>query len=601
MKKSIANLILVFSFLLVSNLSAQYQKAESKDMDVYYRTFGEGQPLLIIGGGPGDASDRYLSLCELLSENCQCIMPDQRGTGKSLPTVFDSTTISVELTLADFEAVRKKLGFKKWNVLGFSYGGYLASLYAHFYPESISKLVLLGSAGLNTGFFGYFRDNIFSRMQSSDKDKYEFWADSARYVNNPNHALAEIVRAMMPGYFYDRKKSLIISEAIADTSFDIHGMGRLIWADIRKRDLDLEKMEQKFAGAILILHGRQDPLGESVPLSLSKYYKKSDLVFVEKAGHYSWVEQPDRIKENIKAFLKNKEDRAAYRITEKDLIPEGITYAASTNSFYLSSIKKTKIIQIDAESGGFKDFIPSDLLDLRFLGMITDDSRGLLWACGNKGRNSAVVKFNLKTGKIVKTYPDDGTDENIYNDLVQDKKGNAYFTNTNKQTVYKIDHQTDSVSVFFDDTKILHPNGITISPDNKYLFIASTENGIRILDMEKMVIINEPDTSINSTGLDGLKYYKNSLIGIQNEVRRRSDMKIAQYFLNDSGTKITRMKIIDQNGPYFDIPTTHVIVHDMLYCLANSQMGNIDFSTYKIRSYEHLDDIIILKYDLTTD
>ncbi len=297
---------MIFNILFGSNLSAQYQKAESTNLDVYFRVIGEGEPLLIIGGGPGDASDRYLSLCELLSENVQCIMPDQRGTGKSIPTVFDSTTISIELTLADFEAIRKKLGFKKWNILGFSYGGFLASLYAHFYPESVSSMVLLGSAGLNTGFFGYFRDNIFSRMQTADKDKYEFWADSARYVNDPHHALAEIVRAMMPGYFYDRKKSLIISEAITDTSFDIHGIGKWIWSDIQKSNLDLTKMESKFTDQVLILHGRQDPLGESVPLNIKNYYNNSELIFVEKAGHYSWIEQPAMIKKSINNFVKNK-------------------------------------------------------------------------------------------------------------------------------------------------------------------------------------------------------------------------------------------------------------------------------------------------------
>jgi hypothetical protein len=106
------------------------------------------------------------------------------------------------------------------------------------------------------------------------------------------------------------------------------------------------------------------------------------------------------------------------------------------------------------------------------------------------------------------------------------------------------------------------------------------------------------DTKINSTGLDGLKYYKNSIIGLQNEVKSRSDVKIVQYFLNDSGTKITGIKIIDQNNPHFDIPTTFVIVDNQLFCLANGQMANIDFTTNKIRSYEALDDIFILGYKL---
>lgn len=306
MSKYKIGLILICSLLFTTNLTAQYYKVESNNLEVHFRIFGNGEPLLIIGGGPGDASDRYLSLCELLSANCQCIMPDQRGTGKSSPAVYDSTTISIALTLEDFEAVRKKLGFKKWNVLGFSYGGFLASLYAHFHPESISSLVLLGSMGLNTSAFGHFGDNITSRMQASDQEKYDYWSDSARYAQNPKHALAEIIRAMMPGYFYDRKKSLLVSEAIKDTDFDLYGMGKWIWADVQKRKLDLAKMEPKFTGPVLILHGRQDPLGESVPQSLLRYYKESKLVFVEKAGHYSWIEQPEKVNENIKKFIIEK-------------------------------------------------------------------------------------------------------------------------------------------------------------------------------------------------------------------------------------------------------------------------------------------------------
>ena len=289
--------------------------------------------------------------------------------------------------------------------------------------------------------------------------------------------------------------------------------------------------------------------------------------------------------------------RVAYEISEKDLIPEGITYSSTTNSFYLSSIHKTKIIRIEAETGDVSDFITSDLVGMNFLGLITDDTRNNLWACCNRGNNSAVVKFNLQTGELINSYSISDNTENLFNDLILDKKGNTYFTNTNQQTIYRIDQQTDSLTIFFDENEIIHPNGITISPDDKYLYIASNEKGIRIMDIISRKIINEPDNTNTSTGIDGLKYYKNSLIGIQNEVKSRSDMKIAKYYLNRNGTKITKRTIIDQNGPHFDIPTTFVIRNNNLYCLANSQLANID-SNNKIRSYEALDDIIILKYDL---
>lgn len=292
----------------------------------------------------------------------------------------------------------------------------------------------------------------------------------------------------------------------------------------------------------------------------------------------------------------------AYRITEQDLIPEGITFSEATNSFYVSSILKTKIIQIEAESGEVRDFITPDILRMRFLGMIVDESRKQLWACGNLAKDgeyySAVARFDINSGELLKSYINTDSTENIYNDLVQDKAGNVYFTNTSKQTVCKIDKITESLTVFFDSEEVLHPNGITISPDNKYLYIASTEMGIRVLDIESQEIMNVPDSTINSTGLDGLKYYENSIIGLQNEVRDRSERKIARYYLDESGSKITEMKIIDQNNPFFDIPTTFVIVGNELFCLANSQMGNVNWATYEIRSFEALDDNLILKYDV---
>jgi len=304
----------------------------------------------------------------------------------------------------------------------------------------------------------------------------------------------------------------------------------------------------------------------------------------------------------IASCNQGNNDNIACRISEKDLIPEGITYSSTTNSFYLSSIFKTKIIQINAETGEFKDFIPSGLLNLSFLGLFVDEAGNHLWACGNMTKNgvsiSNVSKFNLNSGELLKSYSYPDTVANTYNDLVRDAEGNVYFTDSDGQRVFKIDRLTDSVTIFFDGIGILHPNGITISPDNKYLYVASTNNGIRTLDLENREIIGEPDPSIDSRGIDGLKYYRNSLIGIQNEVKTRSDVKIAQYFLDNTGTKITGMKIIDQNNPCFDIPTTSVIVNNHLYCLANSQLWNISSGEMKIIKPESLKGVLILKYKL---
>ena len=292
----------------------------------------------------------------------------------------------------------------------------------------------------------------------------------------------------------------------------------------------------------------------------------------------------------------------AYTISEKDLIPEGITYSKQNNSFYVSSILKEKIIQVDAKTGTVKDFIEAGKYPSRFLGLLLDDANGHLWACGNKTqdnkRYSAIFKFDLKSSELIKKYEISDEKSHTLNDLAIDDVGNIYFTDTDHQSIYKIAREADTATLFFDDKQIIHPNGITISPDSKRLYIASNDHGIKILDIANKTILNPDKNFEESKGLDGIKFYKNSIIGIQNEVARSCDVKIARYPLSPDGKEISGINIIDQNHPLFEIPTTFVIVNNQLFCIANSQMGNINWQNYSIRNYRALNDIFILKYDL---
>lgn len=292
----------------------------------------------------------------------------------------------------------------------------------------------------------------------------------------------------------------------------------------------------------------------------------------------------------------------AYRISEQGLIPEGITYSALTNSFYVSSILKTKIVLVNAENGKFKDFIPSDLVNTRFVGMFADDHREFLWACGNITKNgirhSSVSKFDLITGKLIKLYYQPDTISHTYNDIIVDNEGVAYFTDSDGQSIYMIARENDSITVFYESEEIFHPNGIEISPDQKYLYIASGTMGIRTLDIKNKKVIGEVNELVDSEGLDGIEYYNNSIIGIQNYIKDVYKTKICRYYLDETGVEIKSMEIIDQNNPYFDIPTTLDIVSDDIYCLATSQLDNVDWTVYKIKDQAKLKDALILKYKL---
>lgn len=304
----------------------------------------------------------------------------------------------------------------------------------------------------------------------------------------------------------------------------------------------------------------------------------------------------------VPSYAQVKKSCVAYTISEKDLIPEGITFSHLTNCFYISSIYKGKIVSLDAETGMVKDFMQSDSLNMSFLGMITDEQRKILWACGNiekDGRNASyITKISLTTGDLLKVYSINSTFASMYNDLVQDDNGNIYFTDSRNQAVYIITVKSDTIALFYKGEEITHPNGITISPDNRYLFIASTDKGIRTLDIQNRKIVDGFCTSINSTGIDGLKFNNKSLIGVQNAVRKNEEINISVYYLDKSGTTIVRKSQLDLNNPLFDIPTTFVVIGKYLYCIANSQLENFNSSNYRIINRDLLKEITVLKYEL---
>lgn len=83
------------------------------------------------------------------------------------------------------------------------------------------------------------------------------------------------------------------------------------------------------------------------------------------------------------AFLRlpAQEAEIAFRIAEKDLIPEGIAFDPDSKSFFVSSIHKNKIIRID-ERNKVTDFIKSGKEGIgQALGMKVSD--GKLWVCSN--------------------------------------------------------------------------------------------------------------------------------------------------------------------------------------------------------------------------
>ena len=127
--------------------------------------------------------------------------------------------------------------------------------------------------------------------------------DSIIVANDFRRARFEFQQAIMPAYFYERKNSLLLTQNLKPEDWNID-VWELIWQDMIK--IDLSEISSRFNKSVLVLHGRQDPVGELIPLIVSQTYPNSKLVFIEQAGHFSWLEQPEIFTNVIISFLNNQ-------------------------------------------------------------------------------------------------------------------------------------------------------------------------------------------------------------------------------------------------------------------------------------------------------
>ncbi|GAA1536786.1 alpha/beta hydrolase [Kribbella lupini] len=114
---------------------------EIRDTRLYVdqRGAADAPPLLYLHGGPGAGSYDFLTFQgDRLAERLQVIGVDQRGVQQSDPI---DGPVTEDIVIADFEALRERLGFEQWAILGHSYGGRLALRYAANHPSSVSRVI----------------------------------------------------------------------------------------------------------------------------------------------------------------------------------------------------------------------------------------------------------------------------------------------------------------------------------------------------------------------------------------------------------------------------------------------------------------------------
>ncbi|MDQ3799887.1 MAG: SMP-30/gluconolactonase/LRE family protein [Acidobacteriota bacterium] len=326
-----------------------------------------------------------------------------------------------------------------------------------------------------------------------------------------------------------------------------------------------------------------------------------DFTFLRDAPEYTGV------RKRIEAVRKPKvKSKTATTILEPDLIPESVAYDAAEKTFYVGSLYKQKIVKIDRR-GQKSDFVTEGSNGLgAVVGIKIDAARKVLWALNNiapemktfdKTREGVGMlhKYELETGRLIKKYElSNQPRPHFLNDLVVTESGDLYITDSLASVVHILRAEKDEPEIFANLEPFSYPNGIALSKDESKLYVA-TLNGVSIVDAKngKSKPLAHGET-IALAGIDGLYFYENSLIAIQNF---ESPNRVVRFELNESGDRILKAEVLESNHPLYKIPTTGAIDGRNFYYIANSQLRSFDESG-KILPLDKLQNITILKLSL---
>ena len=272
-----------------------------------------GHPLLFVHGGPGNSCwDFMASVGDALAEaGMRLIGVDQRGVLRSdpLPTGTEPT---IHRLIEDLEELRRRRGIERWTVIGHSSGGAYALDYAVEHPRSVAGLVL-DCPALDADATDRFRLPVAASLLDDAGLTSE--AEECRRLAAVDRRLTADDRtweAMLP--LGDRYLDLFLHVAASRARYEqlmdtapkgldwSRGMSHLVLMTQMYRDR--RPLLAGLTRPTMMLVGESDMVAPPVVRDDYRALTGGEVSVVPGAGHFGFVEQPERYVEEVTRFVR---------------------------------------------------------------------------------------------------------------------------------------------------------------------------------------------------------------------------------------------------------------------------------------------------------
>lgn len=284
---------------------------------LYVETHGnpKNKPVLYLHGGPGESCyDFSFHQAERLKDSLFVIMIDQRGVCRS-EEITEDEAFGLHDLIEDCEELKKVLQIEKWSVIGHSFGGYVALLYASRYPSSIEKIIFEGP----TFDFALTSRALLQKTGNLLK-KYgkEEVAEESLAYSSSNASSEELLEAYIRlsneleenrMEIYNYKEDVTDESLYSDEEWEVFSNRSKIHFDRLKLEgavhTSLLPKIKGLQNQVLLIVGKYDVVAcEKQIETFNKDAQNGDYIVFEESGHTPHYEEADRFAEIVIQFLK---------------------------------------------------------------------------------------------------------------------------------------------------------------------------------------------------------------------------------------------------------------------------------------------------------
>lgn len=250
-------------------------------MDLFFKTMGEGKPLIILHGLFG-SSDNWLTHAKKLADYFKVYLVDSRNHGHS-PW---SEEFNYQIMSDDLYDLVTQEKLSDFILMGHSMGGKTAMLFAQQHEELLEKLIIVD---MGVKAYPIHHDTLLEGLNSLDltqiKTRSEADEELGKYIEN-----FSIRQFLLKNLYWIEK-------------------GQLAWRiNIPVLEKELPSIvsalpfKEVFTETLFMRGGQSNYIEEEDQTQIMKYFPIAEIHTIERAGHWIHAEAPDEFIEEVLGF-----------------------------------------------------------------------------------------------------------------------------------------------------------------------------------------------------------------------------------------------------------------------------------------------------------